>query len=549
LTLYKVDRTISWVQSDFSVQVPMNTSSSSSVDVTQQYDYTTVQRLFRGQSISHYIKFIENSKKETNGIPSLNFKPDSLLSFIPTGTQKNVLRFIDNFLRGQSVSRTLSVRLAVLGPAGTGKTALGRIICKKLKENGKKFAVLGPTGVSSANLGGSTIHSFLNIPYKGVSSFHTLLGSPISSKFREIVRSLDFIIIDECSLVSCELLNYFHLRITRALRPKKKHISYILMGDFFQLPVVCGTPLYRSVEEISDDFIRQGADLFRTFECMFLTENVRQIRDSIYLNILTNIRNKVVSDEDVRLLRTRLKSNLPESIIKEFQEDSTYIFSNNKDCKEYNLKKLKTLNKPIIKILPKQTPIYPLLNEDYTLYITEGCKIQLTSNYNVKAKLCNGTVGTVCKILYDKKNTPEQGIPSVIFCKFEGYNGPTILNMVPIPPISDSIIDPVSNLKYTVKQFGMRLAYAQTGHRTQSLTIPKISVALPEREYFLNYTYSVLSRTSGLDGLMLLDDNITMQRFKSISFYSGFDRLTSELAKLGLNQSKTFHKYIIHTPK
>jgi len=186
-----------FIQSDYSTQAQMS-SSNNLTAASKPYEYTTVQHLFRDKSIRHYIKFIEQSKKLSSLPPVFSFNPDPLLSFIPTGTQRDVLRFVDNFLQNKLDPKPNFIRLAILGPAGTGKTVLGQVICKKLKQFGKKFTVVGPTGVSSANLGGSTIHSFLNIPYKGFSNFQSLLNSPITCKFREKVRALDFIIVDEC---------------------------------------------------------------------------------------------------------------------------------------------------------------------------------------------------------------------------------------------------------------------------------------------------------------------------------------------------------------
>ena len=48
------------------------------------------------------------------------------------------------------------------GKAGTGKTTF----LKYIKENsGKQCAVVAPTGVAAINAGGTTIHSFFQLPF------------------------------------------------------------------------------------------------------------------------------------------------------------------------------------------------------------------------------------------------------------------------------------------------------------------------------------------------------------------------------------------------
>lgn len=55
---------------------------------------------------------------------------------------------------------------------------------------------------------------------------------------------------------------------------------------------------------------------------------------------------------------------------------------------------------------------------------------------------------------------------------------------------------------------------------------------MSQREYFLNFAYTVLARTTSLDGLMLLHNSLGIERFKSSSFFSGFENLKQELARL-----------------
>jgi len=307
----------------------------------------------------------------------------------------------------------------------------------------------------------------------------------------------------------------------------------ILVGDLYQLPAFYLNPLYTATENINDEYSVAGAKLFQTFEIQIMNENVRQKADISYLDLLNNIKEKKVSVKDVELLNSRLRKNLSEEEIKLFEHDSVYIFPTNHECKYFNENKLKELGKPIVTIIPVQTPRMPLVDPDQTIKLADEAKIMLTQNLNVKSNLCNGTIGYVKAIMYDIRSIPNTSMPICIFCTFEKYTGRTCeLNTIPIFPISDSYTDPNTNQKFTVRQFPLQLGWALTAHRTQSLSIPRISVSLSDREMFLNYTYTVLSRTLGLKDLMLLHNNLDISRFQSASFYSGFENMKKQLEKL-----------------
>ncbi len=61
----------------------------------------------------------------------------------------------------QFVTQTVQP-IFLTGRAGTGKTTF----LKYIRENGfKKMAVVAPTGVAAINAGGTTIHSFFQLPF------------------------------------------------------------------------------------------------------------------------------------------------------------------------------------------------------------------------------------------------------------------------------------------------------------------------------------------------------------------------------------------------
>src|SRR5450432_954477 len=97
------------------------------------------------------------------------------------------------------------------GKAGTGKTTF----LKYCKENGvKNTAIVAPTGVAAMNAGGTTIHSFFQLPFtpyipvsngfdgnNGVNNRNSLISRlRLNNDRKEVMQKLELLIIDEISM-------------------------------------------------------------------------------------------------------------------------------------------------------------------------------------------------------------------------------------------------------------------------------------------------------------------------------------------------------------
>ena len=87
------------------------------------------------------------------------------------------------------------------GRAGTGKTTFLKNVQEGIR---KKFVVLAPTGQAAINAGGQTIHSFFGFNFGVLGPGE--IGSMNRSKIG-LVRNLDTIIIDEVSMVRCDIID------------------------------------------------------------------------------------------------------------------------------------------------------------------------------------------------------------------------------------------------------------------------------------------------------------------------------------------------------
>ena len=118
------------------------------------------------------------------------------------------------------------------GKAGSGKSTMIRYLENTLD---RRLAVVAPTGVAALNVGGVTVHSFFHFPPK----IHE--EKDIKRVYdRELYQKLELLIIDEVSMVRCDLMDSVDkfLRKNRSNNSPFGGVQLLLIGDLFQLPPV-----------------------------------------------------------------------------------------------------------------------------------------------------------------------------------------------------------------------------------------------------------------------------------------------------------------------
>jgi hypothetical protein len=124
----------------------------------------------------------------------------------------------------------------VCGVAGSGKTFL----MKKAVQEDSSYGVLSATtGIASVNLGTTTVHSLLRY-----STTEVLKDSWLQGKLVRILHALGKrvrrLIIDECSMASAHQLDIIHRAVREANRfnDMEEPLGITLVGDFLQLAPV-----------------------------------------------------------------------------------------------------------------------------------------------------------------------------------------------------------------------------------------------------------------------------------------------------------------------
>ena len=195
------------------------------------------------------------------------------------------------------------------------------------------------TGAASVIIEGTTLHSALGFDY---SHKHSSLSDKKREEMRERFKNVKFIIVDEFSMMKVELLYRLDLRMKELKINNRPFggVSVYLMGDPAQLKPVLGRFIFDkpNSEEYQLAYGDGTESLWRSFNVIMLTENHRQGNDKTYGDMLNRIRIGEQTNEDMELLRTRIRpKNHPDL------KESLYIACKKKQVTEHNVRCLNNL--------------------------------------------------------------------------------------------------------------------------------------------------------------------------------------------------------------
>ena len=137
-----------------------------------------------------------------------------------------------------SSNKPEQLKMYLGGMAGTGKSQVIKALITFFQACNESHCiiVMAPTGNAAALVGGSTCHSVLGINDK--------ISSNISmAKVRTRLEGVDYVFLDEISMLSCHDLYKICTQLTKAFNEPNKPfggINIVFAGDFAQLPPVGG---------------------------------------------------------------------------------------------------------------------------------------------------------------------------------------------------------------------------------------------------------------------------------------------------------------------
>lgn len=405
----------------------------------------------------------------------------------------------ESFKRGEN--------LAILSFAGSGKS-----LCLKTMEeynntleNHKKMYLCATTGVAAYNIGGMTIHSFMNFGTGDLDIISLVKKIGRSKETVNKLKSEHILVIDEISMLSASLFEKINL-IYQHFRKNKSFmggVQLIITGDLLQTECIFNKnkDIYKETEDtrliIESDIFNK---VYNEKSINILTENFRQKNDTVFMDLLLRIRKGRHTGTDIDLLTNKCL-NFNNEYAEKLKSGITpvnLVTTNAKaqNINEMNLRKItypsyrytasfvkKGTESKTIDILQKELTSQFRTKGLLEMVLKQSARVMLIKNLDTSVGLVNGAVGTIINIneieievLFDN------GITRII------GRAEWVLEM--------------ENNQVKIKQIPITLAYALTIHKSISLTLDTAIMELADC-FAPHMVYLALSRVKTLDGLLL----------------------------------------------
>lgn len=396
--------------------------------------------------------------------------------------------------RAKQIIEYTGTHLFLTGKAGTGKTTFLRQL---KKDAPKRMVVLAPTGIAAINAGGSTIHSFFQLPFAPFipEESYKKMNFKLQKKKIQLIRSLDLVVIDEISMVRADLLD----QIDAVLRQYRNRflpfggVQLLMIGDLQQLAPVAKEDDWNILKNYYDSpYFFSSHALQQTYYATIELQTVYRQSDPVFLDILNSIRTNSADDKVLAQLNQRYIPNFKP------KEGERYIqlVTHNRQAQEINELELSRI--------PEKTYIFKAEVEgnfpeysyptDEVLSLKLGAQIMFVKN-DLEKRYYNGTLGEIIEINEEGCTVRTNHTHMDIKLETEEWQNTRYA-------LNEETKEIEEKVEGTYKQLPIKLAWAITIHKSQGLTFEH-AIIDAHSAFAHGQTYVALSRCKTLEGLVL----------------------------------------------
>lgn len=379
--------------------------------------------------------------------------------------------------------------LFVTGGAGSGKSYLLNFLKRNFSQYG--LEITASTGIAAVNIGGSTIHSWAgiglaNMPVEQI--IENIFSAKLSRVRRKIIQA-KALAIDEISMIASDTLEIID-QVLRAVRQNDAPmggLQILFFGDFLQLP-----PIKRNEQNIDFSF---QSKTWRSLDLkVFKLEEIFRQKDQKFINVLNNLRFGKITADDRKALESRINARDENLAIR-----PTILTTHNAKVEKINETELKKI--PQLEMAAQAEYFGDVYKVEFLkknciasdiLRLKVGAQVMMIKNTYQKEGIINGSLGII-KDFSAKKNYP----------LVEFTNG-KIITISPEEWLIERFDEVTKTMKTEagVKQIPLILAWAMTIHKSQGLTLDKISCDLSDI-FSPGQAYVALSRARSLEGIFI----------------------------------------------
>ncbi|MEO5571224.1 MAG: helix-turn-helix domain-containing protein [Bacteroidia bacterium] len=391
------------------------------------------------------------------------------------------------------------------GKAGSGKTTLLKHIADKTTKN---FVIVAPTGVAAINAGGTTIHSMFYFPTTSFIPSNEFVNMNLvtnrslllkrmryNREKRRLLQELELLIIDEVSMVRCDILDAidFVLQVVRRNKLPFGGVQVLLIGDMHQLPPVTKDNEWEILKRYYQSPYFFDSQVWQKLDAVQIElKKIYRQSDERFLNLLNNIRNKEMEQEDFEQLEKRFQP-----LFKPTEKGYVMLCTHNNKADAINSDELRKLPAKMHSFEAEIEGEFPenMYPCERILNLKEGAQVMFIKNDTDSGKYYNGKLAVIKKIAADE-----------IIVEFNENKESHSLER-----------QAWENTRYTVeegsgkiskndlgmfRQYPLRLAWAITIHKSQGLTFDKVIIDAGQ-SFAAGQVYVALSRCRSLEGIVL----------------------------------------------